>query len=108
MTMRRSLRTRFAVILSVLMGALLLVVAGTLVFVRARDQRTMLEQHAEGFAQTTNTRLCDVWRLYYRSGSYKFREIVRQMMRMNEDLHRLLILSVSGEVLYDSFESADL
>jgi signal transduction histidine kinase/DNA-binding response OmpR family regulator len=106
--MRRSLRTRFAVILSGLMAALLLVVAGTRVFVRARDQRTMLESHAEGFAQTTNTRLCDVWRLYYRSGSYKFREIVRQMMKMNEDLHRLLILSVSGEVLYDSFESADL
>jgi signal transduction histidine kinase/DNA-binding response OmpR family regulator len=96
------------VILSVVMGVLLLLVAGTLVFVRAKDQRTMLETHAEGFAQTTNTRLCDVWRLYYRSGSYKFREIVRQMMRMNEDLHRLLILSVSGEVLYDSFESADL
>ena len=90
--MRRSLRTRFAVILSGLMAALLLVVAGTLVFVRARDQRTMLETHAQGFAQTTNTRLCDVWRLYYRSGSYKFREIVRQMMKMNEDLHRLLIL----------------
>jgi signal transduction histidine kinase/DNA-binding response OmpR family regulator len=106
--MKRSLRTRFAVILSGLMGALLLVVAGTLVFVRARDQRTMLETHAESFAQTTHTRLCEVWRLYYRSGSYKFREIVRQTMKMNEDLHRVLILSVSAEVLYDSFESADL
>ncbi|HKC25143.1 MAG TPA: ATP-binding protein, partial [Thermoanaerobaculia bacterium] len=106
--MRRSLRTRFAVILSSVMGLLLLLVAGALVFVRARDQRTMLETHAEGFAQTTNTRLCDVWRLYYRSGSYKFREIVRKTMELNEDLHRLLILSVSGEVLYDSFESADL
>jgi signal transduction histidine kinase/DNA-binding response OmpR family regulator len=106
--MRRSLRTRFAVILSAVMGLLLLLVAGALVFVRARDQRTMLETHAEGYAQTTNTRLCDVWRLYYRSGSYKFREIVRKTMELNEDLHRLLILSVSGEVLYDSFESADL
>src|SRR5258705_8559505 len=82
--MRRSLRTRFAVILSSLMAALLLVVAGTLIFVRARDQHDMLESHADSFAKTTNTRLCDVWRLYYRSGSYKFREIVRQMMRSEE------------------------
>ncbi|MEO6326239.1 MAG: hypothetical protein ABIT01_03845, partial [Thermoanaerobaculia bacterium] len=106
--MQSSLRTRFALILSALMGALLVIVAGTLIYVRARDQRAMLENHAEGFAQTTNTQVCNAWRLYYRSGSYKFREIVRQVMKLNEDLHRILVLSVSGEVLYDSFESADM
>jgi hypothetical protein len=96
------------VILSTLMGALLVLVAGLLVWLRVRDEREILEGHARVFAQTTNTKLCDVWRLYYRSGTYKFREIVRQMMKMNDDLHRILILSVSGEVLYDSFESADV
>ncbi len=106
--MRRSLRARFALILSTLMGALLLLVAGALVGFRVADQRDMLEGHADAFALTTNARLCDAWRLYYKSGSYKFREIVRTVTKMNEDLHRVFILSVSGEVLYDSFESADL
>jgi signal transduction histidine kinase/CheY-like chemotaxis protein len=105
---KRSLRTRFALILSSLMGALLVVVAGTLVGVRARDQRVLLETNASSFAETTKTKLCEVWRLYYWSGSYKFREMVRQTMKLNEDLHRILILSVTGEVLYDSFESPDL
>ncbi len=105
---RRSLRRRFAVILSSLMGALLVIVVGTLIVVRSSDQRNSVAANANSFAETTKTKLCEVWRLYYWSGSYKFREIVRQTMKLNEDLHRILILSVSGEVLYDSFESPDL
>lgn len=106
--MTRSLRSRFTVILSSLMGALLVLVAGSLIFFLSRNQRALLESGANSFAETTKTKLCEVWRLYYWSGSYKFREIVRQNMKLNEDLHRILILSVSGEVLYDSFESPDL
>ena len=106
--MTRSLRSRFALILTAVTGALLVVVAGTLIVIRANDQRYSLEGNAASFAETTKTKLCEVWKIYYWSGSYKFREIVRQTMKLNEDLHRLLILSVSGEVLYDSFESPDL
>ncbi len=102
------MRTRFALILSSLMGALLVIVIGTLVVLRARDQKAMLEAYADGFAVTTRGQLCEAWRLYYRSGSYKFREIVRNVMTLNADLRRVFILSVSGEVLYDSMESADM
>jgi signal transduction histidine kinase/ActR/RegA family two-component response regulator len=107
-TVRRSLRRRFTLIFSALMGALLLVVSGTLILVRARDQKDLLETYALGFAKTTNNQLCNAWRLYYRSGAYKFRDIIRNTMALNEDLHRLFILSVSGEVLFDSMESPDL
>ena len=105
---RTSLRRRFALIFSALMGALLLVVAGTLILVRVRDQKELLENYGLGFAKATNTPLCNAWRLYYRSGAYKFRDIIRETMKLNEDLHRLFILSVSGEVLFDSMESPDL
>jgi signal transduction histidine kinase/CheY-like chemotaxis protein len=105
---RRSLRGRFALIFSALMGALLLVVSGTLIYVRVQDQKQLLETYALGFANTTNNQLCNAWRLYYRSGAYKFRDITRNTMQLNEDLHRLFILSVSGEVLFDSMESPDL
>jgi len=105
---RRSLRGRFALIFSALMGALLLIVSGTLILVRVRDQKDLLETYALGFAKTTNNQLCSAWRLYYRSGAYKFRDIIRNTMGLNEDLHRLFILSVSGEVLFDSMESPDL
>lgn len=106
--LRRSLRGRFALIFSALMGALLLAVSGTLILVRVRDHRDLLETYAAGFAKATNNQLCNAWRLYYRSGAYKFRDIVRNTMGLNEDLHRLFILSVSGEVLFDSMESPDL
>lgn len=105
---RRSLRGRFALVFSALMGALLLVVSSTLIYVRVRDQERLLETYALGFAKTTNNLLCNAWRLYYRSGAYKFRDITRNTMQLNEDLHRLFILSVSGEVLFDSMESPDL
>lgn len=105
---RTSLRRRFAIIFSALMGALLLIISGTLLFVRVRDQKELLETYALGFAKTTKDQLCNHWRLYYRSGAYKFRDIVRTQMGLNEDLYRLFILSVSGEVLFDSMESPDL
>ena len=103
---RRSLRGRFALIFSALMGALLLIVSGTLIFVRVKDQKELLETYALGFAKTTNNQLCNAWRLYY--PTYKFRDVVRTTMALNEDLHRLFILSVSGDVLFDSMESPDL
>jgi len=105
--LRTSLRARFALILSTLIAALLILVAGTLVTYRVIDQRELVETNARAYAETTRTKLCEVWKLYYSSGSYKFSEIVRETMKLNPDLHRLLILSVSGEVLYDSFESAE-
>jgi len=103
---RRSLRGRFALIFSALMGALLLIVSGTLIFVRVRDQKELLETYALGFSKTTNNQLCNAWRLYY--PTYKFRDVVRTTMALNEDLHRLFVLSVSGDVLFDSMESPDL
>ncbi len=105
---RTSLRRRFAIIFSALIGALLVIISGTLLFVRLRDQKEILETYALGFAKTTKDQLCNHWRLYYRSGAYKFRDIVRTQMGLNEDLYRLFILSVSGEVLFDSMESPDL
>lgn len=104
----RSFRTRFAVVLALMTGAILLVVGAALLAIRTGDQRDMLQKHADSFAETTNAKLCEAWKLYYGSGSYKFLEIVRQVMKLNEDLHRILILSVSGEVLFDSLESPDL
>ena len=106
--LRRSLRGRFALIFSALMGALLLIVSGTLILVRVRDHKDLLETYAAGFAKATNNQLCKAWELYYRSGTYKFRDIIRNTMGLNEDLHRLFILNVSGEVLFDSMESPDL
>ncbi|MCK6682432.1 MAG: ATP-binding protein [Thermoanaerobaculia bacterium] len=108
MNFRRSIRTRFALILSSLMAALVILIGSILIAVRARDQRLLLETNARGFAETTKRQLCEIWKLYYWSGSYKFREQVRQTQALNQDLHRILILSVSGEVHYDSFESPEL
>ncbi len=107
-TMRtRSLKRRFELVLAGVTGILLILVAATMVFVRYRDQKKLLENNALMFSLTTDDQICQEYRVYYHSGSYKFREIVRRTMAWNEDVHRILILSVSGEVLYDSLENID-
>ncbi len=107
MRRRGSLKRRFEFVLGGVTGVLLFLMAGTLMYVRYRDQRKLLEDNALMFAQTTNEEICQQYRIYYRSGSYKFREIVRRTMAWNPDVHRLLIISVAGEVLYDTAESPD-
>jgi signal transduction histidine kinase/DNA-binding response OmpR family regulator len=103
----RSLKRRFELVLASVTGALLIAMAATMVFVRYRDQKKLLEHNALMFSQTTDDQICQEYRIYYHSGSYKFREIVRRTMAWNSDVHRVLIISVSGEVLYDSSESID-
>jgi signal transduction histidine kinase/DNA-binding response OmpR family regulator len=103
----RPLKRRFELVLASVTGILLILVALTMVFVRYRDQKQLLENTALMFAETTNDQICQQYRVYYHSGSYKFREIVRRTMAWNPDVHRILILSVAGQVLYDSSESMD-
>ena len=103
----RPLKRRFEVVIASVAGILLILVAATMIVVRYRDQKQLLEQTALMFAETTNDQICQQYRVYYHSGSYKFREIVRRTMAWNPDVHRILILSVAGEVLYDSSESPD-
>jgi signal transduction histidine kinase/DNA-binding response OmpR family regulator len=94
-------------VLASVTGILLILVAATMILVRYRDQKKLLENTALMFAETTNDQICQQYRVYYHSGSYKFREIVRRTMAWNPDVHRILILSVAGQVLYDSSESMD-
>ena len=103
----RPLKRRFELVLLTVTGVLLVLVAATMVLVRYRDQKKLLENTALMFAETTNDQICQQYRVYYHSGSYKFREIVRRTMAWNPDVHRILILSVAGQVLYDSSESMD-
>ncbi len=103
----RTLTRRFELVLAGVTGILLVLVAASLVFVRYRDEKKLLENNALMFAQTTNDQICQGYRVYYDSGSYKFLEIVRSTMELNQDVQRILVLSVSGEVLYDSLESID-
>ena len=103
----RPLKRRFEVVIASVTGILLVVVAATMVVVRYRDQKRLLENTALMFAETTNDQICQQYRVYYHSGSYKFREIVRRTMAWNPDVARILILSVTGQVLYDSAESTD-
>ena len=103
----RPLKRRFELVLASVTGILLILVALTMVLVRYRDQKQLLENTALMFAETTNDQICQQYRVYYHSGSYKFREIVRRTMAWNPDVHRILILSVAGQVLYDSSESMD-
>lgn len=102
---QQSLRTHLEIVLAILTAILLATIAIVLVVVRYRDQKRLLENAARMFAQTTTGTICQQYQLYYHSGSYKFRDTIRRTLALNPDIHRVLILSVEGMVLYDSEEN---
>jgi signal transduction histidine kinase/DNA-binding response OmpR family regulator len=100
-----SLKTRTAVAMSSVIVAILLVNAIYLILTKRAELRRDIEDRATTFALLTRQPICVGYETYYASGFYKFRELMRDYMRLNrDDVKRILIVSVSGQILFDSAE----
>ncbi len=69
----------------------------------ASDKAALISS-AESFAALSAKPIIDNYKLYYSSGFYKFREVTENVLELNEDIENMQILSVSGEILFDSEE----
>jgi len=67
-----------------------------------REQRLDIQQGARVFASLATQPLCVSYETYYRSGHFKFRESVRDLMSQSPDLQQLMIVDVTGRLLFDS------
>lgn len=102
-----SLKTRMALALALVIVAILLANAVYLILIGHRKLRDDIERNARLFAQLTNQPICVGYENYYRSGFYKFRELMRDFLRRAPDVERIEIIDVNGRILFDSLELED-
>src|SRR3990172_3199475 len=99
-----SLKTRTALAISSVVVVLLVANAVYLIVTKRSEIRRDVQARAITFAQLTKAPICTGYELFYASGYYKFRELMLSTMRLNEDVERILIVNVNGQVLFDSEE----
>ena len=99
-----SLKTRTALAMSSLIVVILVVNAVYLVLTKRSELRQDIQDRGMLFAALTRQPVCVGFETYYASGFYKFRELMRDYLRLEEDVERILIISVNGKVLFDSAE----
>lgn len=98
---------RLTIALSILVLALILLHDAVLGLLTAGLFREKYNQDAFGYARMSARPVAEAYERYYRSGYYKFRELVGDVMAMNPDLDRLALIDVTGAVLFDSREFTD-
>src|SRR5512145_913559 len=102
-----SLQTRTALaIVSVIVLSLTLNGLYLVLWQRSKT-RTRIESEALNFAELTKAPICSAYNDFYESGFYKFRELIKDRMRLNPDLERILIVKMSGEIVFDSDDMDD-
>ena len=99
-----SLKTRTALAMSLVIVVILVANAVYLILAKRRELRENIEARALNFALLTRQPLCAGYETYSESGFHKFGELVRDYMRIDPDVESIRIVSVAGEILFDSAE----
>lgn len=99
-----SLKTRTALAISGAIVLILVMNAVYLILTKRTELRHDIEDRALLFANLTRQPVCVGYETYYDSGYYKFRELIRDYLRLEEDVERILIINVNGRILFDSAE----
>ena len=99
---RHSLRVKF----SLITAAIFLVIFGLVSFVLIRQnvnfQKQSLLARANTFSNLATKPIGDSYKFYFESGFLRFREQLIDTLILNEDIIRLQIISVDGEILFDT------
>ncbi len=99
-----SLKTRTAFAMSCVIVAVLVVNALYLILAKRSELRQDIVTRADLFARLTRQPICVGYDLYYSSGFYKFREVMREYLQLEPNIDRVRIVGVSGKVMFDSAE----
>ncbi|MFI5184872.1 MAG: hypothetical protein ACHQNV_10765, partial [Vicinamibacteria bacterium] len=98
----RNLKTRTAVSIASVIVAILVANALYLILTKKGELRKDIENRALLFASLASKPLCVGYDLYYLSGFYKFRELLSYYLNLEPDVERVVIINVSGKILFDS------
>jgi signal transduction histidine kinase/DNA-binding response OmpR family regulator len=103
-----SLKTRMALTTTVVIVVILVANAVYLILNKRAELRRDIEDRATVFALLTRKPICEGYDLYYPAGFFKFRTLMKDYLNLEPDVERIQIVSVSGEVLFDSSELEDM
>jgi signal transduction histidine kinase/DNA-binding response OmpR family regulator len=78
-----------------------------LILAKQAELRRDIEARARIFALLTRQPICEGYETYFASGFYKFRELMKDYLKLEPDVERILIVNVKGEILFDSSELED-
>ncbi len=97
-----SLRFKFALISLAIFVVIFSFATTFLINQVSSFEKESLLARADTFATLATKPLGDAYNLYFNSGNLKFREIFRETLKTNETVQRAQLISVNGEVLFDS------
>ncbi|PYQ14584.1 MAG: hypothetical protein DMF80_11985 [Acidobacteria bacterium] len=103
-----SLKTRTALAIASVVVVTLVINAVYLILKKRSELRTDIAQETLTFAELTKDRLSTAWDAYHEKQYDKLRELVREKLRLNTDVERILIVDDNGRVLFDSSELDEL
>ena len=99
-----SLKIRTAFAISSVIVVILVLNAVYLILTKRSELRQDIEDRGMLFAALTRQPVCVGYESYYASGFYKFRELMRDYLRLEQNVERIVIISVNGKILFDSAE----
>jgi signal transduction histidine kinase/DNA-binding response OmpR family regulator len=104
MALRLNIKTRTALAISMVIAVLLVAASFILILTKQQELKNDIKDRARLFASLTTPPVCTGYNTYFTSGFYKFRELVRAKLALEPDVEKLLIINVSGKILFDSSE----
>ena len=96
----RSLRRRFILAISALVGLVLMAQAAVLLVFGRHHLEEEIETQAYSFSALAVDPICDAFELYFESGLSKFHQIVGEVAALNGDLDQLAIYDIEGRRLF--------
>lgn len=98
----KSLRIKFSLLLLFLLFLVFTLSSGVLAYRSLNTQRENLVTQARAFAKLSAKPVGSTYSIYYNSGFLKFKELVGEILVLNPDIEKVQIISVTGEILFDS------
>ena len=103
-----SLKTRTALAFSSVIVAILVFNGVYMILTKREELRKGIEEDAKTFARLTRAPIASAFLSFYRSDFYRFRELMRDLLVMDRDVTKVMIVDGRGQVLFDSAELADV
>ena len=99
-----NLKTRTALSIASVIVGILVANALYLILTKRLELKRDIESRATLFAKLTTKPICVGYETYYASGFFKFQELMTSYLALAPDVERVIIVNVSGKVLFDSAE----
>ncbi len=98
----KSIRIKFSLLVLLLLFVVFSISTGVLIYQNINTQRNVLISQVRAFAKLSVKPIGGTYSLYFDSGYLKFKELTEEILSLNSDVERVQIISVNGEVLFDS------